>query len=533
MSKKVVIIGAGMAGLSAGVYARMNGYEAEIYEMHDEPGGLCTSWKRKGFTIDGCIHWLTGSSPADRFYNLWMELGALQGRKIIDHEQFYRFTGTDGRTLILYCDADKLEAHLKELSPQDSETIELFCGMIRRFTGFNMPLDKAPELFGFFDIAGMILRMIPYWKAYKFCSQTTMKEFGERFRDPLLQEVFPTILVHEDLPLTSIIYTLALLHKKAGGYPLGGSLEFSRAIEKRFLDLGGKIFYKSQVEKILTGDGTAAGISLKGGKEIGADYVISAADLKSTVYGMLGGKYVEPMHEELIAEVKLFPSMVLVSFGTSMDFSGEPDSLGEMFKLQDPLVTGGEKNEWLMVKNYSFDPTLAPSGKTVVMCGINAYDYNYWEQLNKDKKAYREEKNRIAEFMADFMEEKHPGFKASIEMTDVSTPVTFTRYTGNWKGTFMTWVISPALSKRYRMIPKTLPGLKNFWLSGMWVMPPGGLPSGVKSSRDVIQLICRQDSKKFVAFSDLSRSSALSKRGPESPSHEKPPSDGLERPVTA
>lgn len=63
MPKKIIIIGAGIAGLSAGCYARMNGYEAEIYEMHDKPGGLCTSWKREGYTIDGCIHWLIGSNP--------------------------------------------------------------------------------------------------------------------------------------------------------------------------------------------------------------------------------------------------------------------------------------------------------------------------------------------------------------------------------------------------------------------------------------------------------------------------------------
>jgi uncharacterized protein with NAD-binding domain and iron-sulfur cluster len=34
-----------MAGLPAGIYARMNDYDAEIYEMHDKPGGLCTAWK--------------------------------------------------------------------------------------------------------------------------------------------------------------------------------------------------------------------------------------------------------------------------------------------------------------------------------------------------------------------------------------------------------------------------------------------------------------------------------------------------------
>ncbi|MCK4323768.1 MAG: NAD(P)/FAD-dependent oxidoreductase, partial [Armatimonadetes bacterium] len=56
MDKSIIIIGAGIAGLSAGCYARMNGYRTTIFEMHDKPGGLCTSWKRRGYTIDGCLH---------------------------------------------------------------------------------------------------------------------------------------------------------------------------------------------------------------------------------------------------------------------------------------------------------------------------------------------------------------------------------------------------------------------------------------------------------------------------------------------
>ena len=57
----------------------MNGYEAEIYEMHDKSGGLCTAWKRKGYTIDGCIHWLTGARPGCAFHDLYREVGALEG----------------------------------------------------------------------------------------------------------------------------------------------------------------------------------------------------------------------------------------------------------------------------------------------------------------------------------------------------------------------------------------------------------------------------------------------------------------------
>lgn len=63
MKKRTIIIGAGIAGLSSGCYAQMNGYEAEIFEMHNIPGGLCTAWNRKGYTLDGCIHFLVGSKP--------------------------------------------------------------------------------------------------------------------------------------------------------------------------------------------------------------------------------------------------------------------------------------------------------------------------------------------------------------------------------------------------------------------------------------------------------------------------------------
>jgi phytoene dehydrogenase-like protein len=150
-----------------------------------------------------------------------------------------------------------------------------------------------------------------------------------------------------------------------------------------------------------------------------------------------------------------------------------------------------------MVKNYCFDPTLAPPGKSVVVTGFSDDNYEYLEKLAADKEAYRAEKDKLAAAFADELERKYPGFKAAVEVTDVATPVTYARYTGNWKGMFMTWVIPPDKAKKFRMVSKTVPGLENFWLSGMWVQPPGGLPTGLMTSRQVIQLICRKDKKRF------------------------------------
>ena len=88
--KSIIIIGAGIAGLSAGIYARRNGYDATIYELHYLPGGMCTAWRRKGYTFEGCLHYvqLVGSSPEHAFYDLWQELGIMPDTEIIHHEVF-------------------------------------------------------------------------------------------------------------------------------------------------------------------------------------------------------------------------------------------------------------------------------------------------------------------------------------------------------------------------------------------------------------------------------------------------------------
>ena len=118
----------------------MNGYKTQIFEMHDKPGGLCTSWKRKEYTIDGCLHWLVGSGPSSAFYRIWEELGAVQGRQMIEHDEFMRIEGKDGRIFIVYTNVDKLQDHMSELSPADSPIISEFCNGIRQFGNFQPPL---------------------------------------------------------------------------------------------------------------------------------------------------------------------------------------------------------------------------------------------------------------------------------------------------------------------------------------------------------------------------------------------------------
>jgi Phytoene dehydrogenase and related proteins len=249
--KSIIIIGGGIAGLAAGCYARMNGYQAHIFELHTLPGGLCTSWSRKGYTFDGCIDWLVGSGEKSSFRRIWNELGALDGKTIVDHEEFVRVVGKDGKTLIFYTDPDRLEKHMLELAPQDAAPIKEFTRGIRKMTHLNMPAGKPSsfsETLQFLKGLPGFLTFIGLLRKY---SKVTMQDFSKRFQDPFLREAFEDLYGLPGFPMIGAQMSLAWMGARDAGYPVGGSLKFAQSIEKRLCSLGGEITYKARVAKIL------------------------------------------------------------------------------------------------------------------------------------------------------------------------------------------------------------------------------------------------------------------------------------------
>jgi phytoene dehydrogenase-like protein len=495
--KSIIIIGGGIAGLSAGCYGQMNGFRTRIFEMHKKkPGGLCTSWKRQGYTIDGCIHWLVGSGPDSKFYTIWKELGALEGKTVVDFDEFGRIEGADKKTFIVYTDIDRLERHMKELAPEDIPVIDEFIGAVRKCTRFEPPLDKAPEVMGGFDLLKMIvtnfglLRLLGKW------NKVSLKDFGNRFRNRLIREAFPLLFL-PDFPMTFMLMTFAWMHNRAAGYPLGGSLPFSQAIEKRYLSLGGEMIYKSQVVKILTERGRAAGIRLEDGTEHRADYVISAADGHATIFEMLEGKYLDDTIRGYYEKLIPFPPLMYIALGVNRTFPEIPPSAGLMVELTGPLVVGGTDQKYINLHIFNFDPTLAPEGKTVLVVMLPT-DYLYWKKLRENDEQYKAEKEKIADKVIAILDKRFPGFASQVEMHDVASPTTFVRYTGNWKGSFEGWQVTPETWSFGKLMKKTLPGLDNFYMAGHWVEPGGGLPAVALSGRNVIQIICKKEKRKFT-----------------------------------
>ncbi|MCU0502332.1 MAG: NAD(P)-binding protein, partial [Anaerolineae bacterium] len=89
MTKRTVaIIGAGLAGLAAGVYAQLNGYQSRIFELHCQPGGVAAWWRRGPYQIDGGIHFLMGHREGQSLHDLYRVLGAAAPDTVVDMTEY-------------------------------------------------------------------------------------------------------------------------------------------------------------------------------------------------------------------------------------------------------------------------------------------------------------------------------------------------------------------------------------------------------------------------------------------------------------
>ncbi len=251
------------------------------------------------------------------------------------------------------------------------------------------------------------------------------------------------------------------------------------------------------------------------GVEHRAAEVVSCADGHATIFDMLGGRYISPLQREAYETYRVFSSLISVGLGIAKDMSGVPSTmlfpLREMLRLED----GGLAIPRLGVRFFSFDPTMAPAGKTAAMVNIESRNLSWWKRLREgDPARYREEKRRVGELVVEALEQELGGIRDAVEVVDVATPATWHRYTGNWQGSYEGFL--PTRKTMMKNLGFTLPGLANFWMHGQWVAPGGGLPpagherEGAREA-DLPQL--RQAVHGLGVAAALLRASSARKRG--------------------
>lgn len=490
----VIIIGGGIGGLSAGIYLQMNGYSTHVLEMGRECGGVSVSWKRGDYVFDGATNWLPGSSERSSVHKVLKEVIDFSDMQIIDFEEFMQIDH-DGETFHVYTDARKLYAELIRLSPEDEPLAKEFTDAIIQLSQMDIPFDTVPELLT--PITGLkfvyenfgIIRFYGKWR------KMTIAEYASQFKNKrlgmMLRQIFPH---HDFFSVLSIMMALAWMHARAAGYPRGGSSHFRDLIERKYIELGGKISLHKKVTRIIVKNHRAAGVSCADDSSYDADIVVSAADGTDTLFHMLEGRYLNGRLRKQYKNFPVFPSLLQISVGVKMEYCGAPSKL--VLPFDSPLPLGAENVQNMLIRICNFDDCFAPKGKTSVIVHLRTHDYKYWTTLREnDYEHYKEEKKRVADAVIEALDKRFPGTRQHLETIDTATPATYVRYTNNWKGSYQGWAPTP--KNIGRNIPKTLPRLKNFYITGQWIATPGGLPRVIVLGKHVTQIICRDDRKQF------------------------------------
>jgi phytoene dehydrogenase-like protein len=149
------------------------------------------------------------------------------------------------------------------------------------------------------------------------------------------------------------------------------------------------------------------------------------------------------------------------------------------------------------VETFGSNSALCPEGKTIMTVRLPSR-CEFWTDLRKNnRQRYRAEKRVIIREVIRILDNRFPGLAQHLERSDIATPATFVRYTGNWQGSYEGWLPTPRILGR--RIPYTLPGLEGFYMAGHWVVAGGGLPSAALSGRYAAQMICARNGKVFAA----------------------------------
>lgn len=493
--KKVIIIGGGIAGLSAGIYALKAGYSAEIYEKNKIAGGECMGWNRKGYHIDNCIHWLTGTNPETSMWKVWNDIGALdKNTEYAKVDKFYSSKCGD-KEAILWNDLERTKRELIALSPEDEAEISKFIEHVKYAEECTIPAEKPMDMMKIKDYIAMGSRMVNMPKVMKEYGKVNLRDLAERFKSPVIKKMM-TDYLPADYTAYSFLVSYGTITSGNGDIPMGGSLAMTLRIVKKFEEMGGKLFLNTPVNKIIIEKKTAVGIELTDGRAVKGDEIISAVDT-SFLYGrLIDEKYMPKKWKAAYNDSENYPttSGFQAAYAIDSDFSQGDTTCFECT----PFNIGKRIVDRIYIKNYAYDKSFAPEGKTVLQMNVpqTDEDFIFWKSLGE--KEYEKVKKELVDKVTDEIVKAFPQLKERIELLDSWTPLTYERYCNAYHGAYMSFVTTTTAPKL--QCKGTVKGLKNLYIGGQWIMSPGGLPIAAISGKFAIQRIMKKEGRKDIMF---------------------------------
>ncbi|MGI9290877.1 MAG: phytoene desaturase [Gammaproteobacteria bacterium] len=487
-TKRAIVIGSGFGGLALAIRLQASGIPTLILESRDKPGGRAYVYEQDGFRFDAGPTVLTAPIVID-------DLFTAAGKNRSDYIEFeplspfYRLMWQDGEVFDYLGNEQALEDAIAEFSPEDVEGYRQF----RDYSAevFKEGYEKLAHV-PFLDIWSMV-RAAP--NLVKLQSYRSVYSIVARFiKNEKLRQAFSyhTLLVGGNPFSTSAIYALihALELKWGVHFPRGGTGALVAALAKLFQDIGGELRLDAQVDEILTRDNRVAGVRLKTGERINADYVASNADVIHTYKYLLRANPPAQSASRKLERSDHSMSLFLVYFGVE----GQYDNLAHHTILFGPryreLLTD-IFDRGVLADDFSLylhspsvtDQSLAPPGHSthyvlapVPHLGQGKVDWNTAAPLLRDR------------ILASLEERCMPGLREKIVTSRIFSPPDFETSLNAWQGSAFSLQPTLLQSAWFRVHNRDS-RIQGLYFVGAGTHPGAGIPGVVNSARATAQLI--------------------------------------------
>ena len=484
--KRVIVIGAGISGLTAAVYACRSGFAVTVLEKVGSPGGVSTSWNRKGYTFEGGIHWLIGAREDLPLHAVWKETGALQENNPVYYKDpIYTLIDDNGK-MSLRRDLKGLEINCL----RDKLALALLRFHIACFRHFHPPVmdmlglkSRYPR--GFHPME--FVRMLPAVILTPFLLLESAADYAWHFRSVRVRALLGAV-VDPSINALSLIYTLSTFSAGDSGYPQGGSLRMAQNMADCLTSLGGEIRYHTPALSVVR-EGEMVNVRTAS-ETFQADAVIISMDARKAIDKLFGNPLQERWAKRMRKHLRTTQCM-FIGLGVKTDLSAYPRSM--QLVLQRPFTVAGITYTTLVVNNYAQETTYAPQGCTVLTCLLHGDSYSYWARAKADG-SYAKKKQEAIAILTDSLADRIPEIRTSVEVSDMATPLTYERYCDTFEGSYMShWVAG----KRIPHAPiRFAPGI---YFTGQRVCYSGGLPPAAESGYKTAQTLCKDLGMEFVS----------------------------------
>lgn len=536
--KKVLIIGAGVAGLTAGIYGQREGFETVIFEKNPWIGGSCSGWKRGEYTIDNCLHWLTGTWQGGSDYAMWEYLGVLDKNVPVIKRNSFLSSTAGGITVNLWRDINRTRKEMLEISPEDAEEINNFLDCVEFFASLITGGMSFPEFYKTlknFDDTRNVKR-IDFTRHFFNYLGINCEQMSKRFKCEAIKCLFLDFMAKE---YESYWLTLAysFFISGNGDLPQGGSLGMVQNLKKTYLAEGGKIITNKPARQIVIdkksksfrdlGDVLLSGpnpkklgkmlfhhapsVLFEDGTEESADYIIPACDIHFTYKDLLNDRYTPPSLVTLYKHKNLQKNVIYSSFQVAYAVDGLFEEIEDTLGIECvPIQVGNSITSRFTIKNYRiYGDYIAPEGKTVIQVSVPQYisDFNLWKKLAPSVEIYHEVKTDTAMRIQREIERAFPQYKNRLKILDIWTPYSYKRLNNDYYGAYMRYITTPFSFNAF--LSAQIIGLDNVFIASHCLRYPGGLPTAAYTGRDAIELIKKEEAQKkntsFIKFPKIGK----------------------------